>query len=843
MFAGAAFTDAADIKQTEAVDMLTALGVIDGYEDGSFRPDATVTRAEAAKMIYTIRNGGNSNADAFKDGATSFTDLTDDWYKGYVKYCQALGIIAGKSTTSFDPNGTVTGTELAKMLLVTLGYDPEVAGLEGSAWAQKTLALASENGLLDDVTVSLSAACPRQFAAQIMYNAINADIVVLKDGKYQKVETTVTEPYLVYDKNGNGNYDQPDDVMSTKQVTKNKTLGNAYMDLNESSAFVLTSVKEDNKGTYSLNGSSYTKVATDYSDLLGQEVKVLYKDTDDVYGVYATTNNTVYETTVGDLEDKDTKIKFNGTEYKTDGDDAGALPVLSVNNGTYTRATVNDLITNKVADKSSAYTVRLIDSTGDDKIDRVIVFPMSIAEVTYVGTKSITAGGVYKFEDDVIYDGVAKDDFAVIVAKANTSADKNTLTKADVVTGKITGTKGSGASTEFAIDGTWYKLLDTTYASTALNSKVTIAVYNGYIFNLEVNASGSTDFALVTKLASWTSVESDAPYQAKVIFADGSTEVVPSEMIENDGDAQFDDVSSITPETGLLCTYEVKKGVYNFTEVQAANYTDEDADGYVGTTGFDQYKDKALKNSGSMVAYIADDAVVFVTAKNGTDASFKVMTGAEVKAWGDTARAATGTALMQKSSGYDYAKVIDLKLTGAIPNGAASTYGYVVEDSTKESFNEDGSTNTYTMVKIWNGTEEITLKEEGTSNTYAKKDIVKYELNADGTAEVDKLVVATGAITAYSADTGDIKIDLAFTAPNASEPNAGSATAYEITDDTVVISVDSSVPEGANGATIQTYTQALVGGTNKYVPNVIVYDDPSTDYVELLIVDIANYIQ
>ena len=56
MFAGAAFTDEADIKATDAVNMLTALGVVEGNPDGSFRPDATVTRAEMAKMIFVVRN-------------------------------------------------------------------------------------------------------------------------------------------------------------------------------------------------------------------------------------------------------------------------------------------------------------------------------------------------------------------------------------------------------------------------------------------------------------------------------------------------------------------------------------------------------------------------------------------------------------------------------------------------------------------------------------------------------------------------------------------------------------------------------------------------------------------
>ena len=98
--ASATFTDADDIKTTDAVETLTALGVIAGKPDGSFDPEATVTRAEMAKMIYTIKAGGNDNADAFKGTATTFTDINGHWAEGYIKYCQSQGIIAGKSATN-----------------------------------------------------------------------------------------------------------------------------------------------------------------------------------------------------------------------------------------------------------------------------------------------------------------------------------------------------------------------------------------------------------------------------------------------------------------------------------------------------------------------------------------------------------------------------------------------------------------------------------------------------------------------------------------------------------------------------------------------------------------------
>ena len=67
MFAGAAFTDQADIKvDADVVDTLVSLGIIEGFEDGSFQPNATVTRAQMAKMIYVLRTG-KSDASAYND--------------------------------------------------------------------------------------------------------------------------------------------------------------------------------------------------------------------------------------------------------------------------------------------------------------------------------------------------------------------------------------------------------------------------------------------------------------------------------------------------------------------------------------------------------------------------------------------------------------------------------------------------------------------------------------------------------------------------------------------------------------------------------------------------------
>ena len=176
MFAGAAFTDEADIKATDAVNMLTALGVIEGDPDGSFRPDATVTRAEMAKMIFVVRNNSIDDS-AYANNSSKMTDINSHWAKGYIKFCESQGIIAGYGDNTFKPDATVTGVEAAKMLLVLAGYDADKAGLVGHNWSTNTLKYAGSAGLLDDVNSGLEQGLPRQYAAQMIYNTLDTNRV------------------------------------------------------------------------------------------------------------------------------------------------------------------------------------------------------------------------------------------------------------------------------------------------------------------------------------------------------------------------------------------------------------------------------------------------------------------------------------------------------------------------------------------------------------------------------------------------------------------------------------------------------------------------------------------
>ncbi len=169
-FAGAAFTDQSDIKVDDYVlTRMQQLNIIKGYEDGSFKPNKTVTRAEMAKMIYVLRNGHDDASFYVNKFDSSFTDINDSWAKVYIEYCEAYHFVRGRTTTKYCPNEPVTTVEAAKMLLLELRYDPRV--LTGLEWKQTVLEKADNIGLLNGVEVGPDDPLPRQYAAQMVYTA------------------------------------------------------------------------------------------------------------------------------------------------------------------------------------------------------------------------------------------------------------------------------------------------------------------------------------------------------------------------------------------------------------------------------------------------------------------------------------------------------------------------------------------------------------------------------------------------------------------------------------------------------------------------------------------------
>ena len=180
--AGAAteYKDADKINSdyTEAIKVLDLIETMQGYPDGNFKPTATITREEAAKVIAIFDNK-DADISTYYTSINPFTDEKGRWGESYVGYGYRAGIIAGMNATTYAPTSNVTGTQFLKMALVTLGYDQEKEGFVGTSWAVNVLALAKKIGLIDNLADGWKPEhdLTREEAAQILLNALNADTV------------------------------------------------------------------------------------------------------------------------------------------------------------------------------------------------------------------------------------------------------------------------------------------------------------------------------------------------------------------------------------------------------------------------------------------------------------------------------------------------------------------------------------------------------------------------------------------------------------------------------------------------------------------------------------------
>ena len=177
--------DFPDVESTasyaQAVQELSALDVISGYDDGTFGPDKLVTRAEITKMIVDAL-AERSSAEASTE-STKFADVSaDHWAKGYINQGVADGFIAGMSDTEFDPDANVTYVQAQKMLVSAIGYETYAQAQGGWPTGYKTYAASLDitkgiSGITDSTELT------RAQVAQMIDNAMGAPLCVIASWK------------------------------------------------------------------------------------------------------------------------------------------------------------------------------------------------------------------------------------------------------------------------------------------------------------------------------------------------------------------------------------------------------------------------------------------------------------------------------------------------------------------------------------------------------------------------------------------------------------------------------------------------------------------------------------
>lgn len=146
------FSDVKNTKYATSVDILSTLKIVDGYQDGTFKPNNTITRAELSKLII-VSLGKEKTAESLK-GSTSFNDVAaNSWASGYINCASSLNIIKGYPDGSFKPSNPVTYVEAATMLLRSLNYTRE---LESEKYPTGYMKRANDAGILDNVSATSS---------------------------------------------------------------------------------------------------------------------------------------------------------------------------------------------------------------------------------------------------------------------------------------------------------------------------------------------------------------------------------------------------------------------------------------------------------------------------------------------------------------------------------------------------------------------------------------------------------------------------------------------------------------------------------------------------------------
>ena len=345
------FTDQSEIRNKNAVQMLVDLGLISGYTDGSFRPNNTITREETAKLITILctEDPSELHTDAV------FMDVGNGWSESYVNYCAARKIIVGDGRGHFRPKDNVTAQELAKMLLVTLGEDPQ--RYVGASWAANVNADAQASGIYAGFSAGCAAPITRDNACLLIFNAMQCPLVVAPE----------KEGFLRY---------ALDDLMNPlayMEIRFDLTRYTATLTGNECADLTKSGGRLDN-GVTKLAGHKEFAVSTDLS-LLGRSVDIYVRD-GKILGIPCYAASEIYYT-------------FSSAEELSR---VCSTSSSALNSKTQYYLNFNSVGASVLDNLPTKCCITVIDHTGDFEFDVVLVTSCTEAEVTGIAPLRVRVG-------------------------------------------------------------------------------------------------------------------------------------------------------------------------------------------------------------------------------------------------------------------------------------------------------------------------------------------------------------------------------------------------------------------------------------------------------------------
>ena len=668
-------TDINQVTNTEAVNLMVDLGIIEGKPDGSFAPTEGVDRATMAKLITYILMG-DVDAAIFEGTVTDLTDIDTNWAEGYIKYCYSNGIIAGDGQGHFFPTQGVTVVQAAKMLLVALGYNADNRGYQGNSnWSVNIMKDAQTTGLMKGISATATDALTRDGAAQMIFNALFANTV---EPQYQYDMGT---QYIV-------SYKSAASLAETMYNGLTKVTGTVKT-AGADTEFSVVSPDKVNDNTISLNqkGLSTTPAQTNMK-------VVFYVDKNGklVSSAAVSKASTVYEIPVGLTDGAATKsgtvqnwLKGEGLSYTTETLEStpsvvtysDAAPKTTEN--TALKAVITGLkageVATAVADGNGVITnitviskrIANVSSAAKTKVDDETTYVYGLPGITGTGTSAKFNGIAATTETVVGYESLSKGD----VVAYYTDGEKLYYENLETVVGQLTSAASNGGLT---ISGTKYYVSGLTGAmklddvkKVGYNKDVTYWLDpNGYIVKAEaVSEETTTQYAIVldTKPVGgdgWEGVS----YEAKLLFTDGTSQIVKVSTVDG---KKVDGDNFATLTKNAFVTYSTdKNSKYELKVVKADEKVTLPSLGTTITSGVAQFDGVNVGNS----------KTIFIV--KGEDDKFTVTTGiANAPAYKS---GVAGVALAENGI------VSIVYITGGVASSTTSDANYVYVDASKYDY-------------------------------------------------------------------------------------------------------------------------------------------------------------
>ena len=436
MFAGAkVFEDVpAGSDYSEAITMLSDLGVIQGKDDGKYHPEDTITRAEACAMIARLMTGDPKVSQYV--GAQSFSDVQKgSWKDSAIGYCYINGIVIGVGNNKFEPDRAITDAEFVTMVVRAMGY--ETADMK-QKYPFSYMSNAQAVGLLDGTNMVASTDALRGEDAQVIYNALFADyargakLVNTTHGTSVESYPTLAESVWGLDRAAVGTWDKDnkDDEKATLTNCKAHTWVVVGADKKNEGNILAYPIKDDETDVYASEKNKYVPYSFKYEgdieaikgyqvELWGEgkhgeptwekgEGKFVYSDNWTIKAIKTVKGQKAYDynASMADSKDDNGEIKLDETTLKLESV-ADNAKELSKENTTKTNLTTylskDEYNGEKIGDKKNvekALNVRtgaqykLVDWDSDGDIDWVVVDQASYFKVESVNSKRLTVSAM-----------------------------------------------------------------------------------------------------------------------------------------------------------------------------------------------------------------------------------------------------------------------------------------------------------------------------------------------------------------------------------------------------------------------------------------------------------------